>query len=91
MARDANDQSDHPQAPWWWGMGPIGAALLIVLGLAFGLWASLSSDPADLSSGYGAVKAVAIGLVVFGSAALERVRSRRLRKTETEDRQLNEG
>lgn len=89
MAHDERDQSDeHPQAPWWWGIGPIGAVLLIVTGIVWALWEFLGSGAADdPAAGYQGSKVVAIGLVLLGAAVLERLRSRRSRAHEAEDRQ----
>ncbi|GAA3093487.1 hypothetical protein ACFQ0X_39020 [Streptomyces rectiviolaceus] len=89
MAHDEHDRSDeHPQAPWWWGVGPVGAALLIVTGIGWALWAFLGSGTADgPMAGYQASKVVAIGLVLLGAAVLERLRSRRSRAQEAEDAQ----
>ncbi|MEU6002531.1 hypothetical protein [Streptomyces sp. NPDC047197] len=79
MAHDERDQSDeHPQAPWWWGIGPIGAALLVVAGIAWALWGILGSGaPGGVVTGYQGSKVVAIGLVLLGAFVLERFRSRR--------------
>ncbi|MGW7414442.1 hypothetical protein [Streptomyces sp. NPDC054863] len=93
MAHDERDTSDgHPQAPWWWGIGPIGAIVLIVIGIAWALWAFLGSGVAGgPMAGYMASKIVAIGLVLVGTAVLERFRSRRARAHgahEAEDRRL---
>ncbi|MEU1805479.1 hypothetical protein [Streptomyces sp. NPDC019937] len=87
MAHDERDHSDeHPQAPWWWGVGPIGAVLLIVTGIAWALWEFLGSGATDDPvAGYQASKVVAIGLVLLGAAVLERFRSRRSRAHEAED------
>ncbi|WP_371528120.1 hypothetical protein OG302_20605 [Streptomyces sp. NBC_01283] len=76
-----NDQSDeHPQAPWWWGVGPVGAILIILTGIAWTLWAFLGTASADDPvAGYQGSKIVAVGLVLLGAAALERLRGRRPR------------
>ncbi|GAA2942902.1 MULTISPECIES: hypothetical protein [Streptomyces] len=88
MAHDERHRSDeHPQAPWWWGIGPVGAALLVVVGVAGALWAFLGSAEDDPVGGYGASKVVAIGAVLLGTAVLERFRSRRSRAQGTEDGQ----
>ncbi|MEV1026068.1 hypothetical protein [Streptomyces sp. NPDC050264] len=89
MTHDNRDQTDeHPQAPWWWGIGPVGAALLIVIGIAWVLWEFLGSGATgDAATGYQASKIVAIGLVLFGTAVLERFRNRRSRAYEAEDQQ----
>ncbi|MEE4492211.1 hypothetical protein [Streptomyces sp. BE230] len=79
LAHDERDRhDDHPQAPWWWGIGPIGAALLIVIGIAWVLWEFVRSGAGhDPVIGYQGGKIVAIGLVLLGTAVLERFRSRR--------------
>ncbi|MFI0811987.1 hypothetical protein [Streptomyces echinatus] len=81
MASDGHDQAgrSHPQAPWWWGIGPVGAFLLVVAGAAWELWVffgrSASADtPAPLA--YQASKAIAIGLVLLGGTLLQRLRGR---------------
>lgn len=89
MADDARDRSDeeHPQAPWWWGMGPVGAALLVVAGIAWALWAFLGSSGTEDTStdGYQASRIIAIGLVIGGTAALERFRARTSRTRRAEE------
>ncbi|MBB5935667.1 hypothetical protein [Streptomyces zagrosensis] len=89
MPRDEHDPLDeHPQAPWWWGIGPVGAALLCIAGIAWALWEFLGSGAADDSAaGYQGSKVVAIGLVLLGAAVLKRLRSRRSRAHEATDRQ----
>lgn len=84
MPHDERDRHDqHPQTPWWWGVGPIGAALFIVIGVAGALWAYLGSSAGDNpAGGFSAIKVVAIGLVLLGTAGLERFRSRRSRAPE---------
>ncbi|MEV6840537.1 hypothetical protein AB0N17_39680 [Streptomyces sp. NPDC051133] len=81
MATGKHDQTDgpHPQAPWWWGIGPVGALVLVLAGIALALWAFFGpSEAADHPMlGYQASKAIAVGLVVLGGALLERLRSRR--------------
>ncbi|MGW9175471.1 hypothetical protein [Streptomyces decoyicus] len=87
VAHDERDQSDaHPQAPWWWGIGPVGAVLLIVTGIAWALWEFVGSGLVDgPAAGYQGSKIVAIGLVLLGTAVLERLRSRRSRAHEAEE------
>ncbi|MFJ1897012.1 MULTISPECIES: hypothetical protein [unclassified Streptomyces] len=89
MANDEHDRSEaHPEAPWWWGIGPVGAVLLIVAGIAGTLWVFVWSDAADdTTAGYQTSRVIAIGLVILGAAVLERFRSRRPRATESEERQ----
>lgn len=84
MAHDERDRlAEHPQAPWWWGMGPVGAVLLIVAGIGWTLWSFLGSGVADgPMAGYQGSKIAAIGLVLLGTVALERLRSRRSRVDE---------
>ncbi|MEV0529831.1 hypothetical protein AB0I66_41075 [Streptomyces sp. NPDC050439] len=86
VASPASDA--HPQAPWWWGIGPIGAGLLILAGIAWALWGTLGlGDADDLVAGYHGSKVVALGLVLLGGAVLERLRSRRSSTHEAEDMQ----
>lgn len=89
LSNDEHDRSDaRPEAPWWWGIGPVGAVLLIVIGIAGTLWVFVWSDAMDdTTAGYQTSKVVAIGLVLLGTAVLERFRSRRTRATESEERQ----
>ncbi|PWI06351.1 hypothetical protein DIZ27_33905 [Streptomyces sp. NWU339] len=91
MTNDARGQSDdlHPQAPWWWGIGPVGAVILVIVGIAWTLWLFLgSSGAADNSTvGYGASKVISIGLVLGGTVVLERFRSRTSRAQETKDQE----
>jgi hypothetical protein len=72
------DDGPHHQAPWWWGVGPVGAVLLVVAGVGALVW--LYVGPSGISdnpgAGYGAGKVVCIGLVLAGGAVLERFRSR---------------
>ncbi|WNI30662.1 hypothetical protein [Streptomyces sp. ITFR-6] len=87
MTNDEHDRPDaHPEAPWWWGIGPVGAVLLIVVGIVGTLWVFVWSDAMDdTTAGYQAGKVIAIGLVLLGTAVLERFRSRRPRAAEAED------
>ncbi|MFC8131141.1 hypothetical protein [Streptomyces sp. NPDC057302] len=91
MPHDERHQSDeHPQAPWWWGIGPVGAVLLIVAGVAWVLWVFLGTSLGDTTTAaYQGSKIVAIGLVLFGTAALERLRSRRSRTQTHEACEVN--
>ncbi|MFD7923375.1 hypothetical protein ACFV3R_29690 [Streptomyces sp. NPDC059740] len=89
MAQHERDQSDeHPQAPWWWGLGPVGAALLVLAGIAWALWEFLGPGAADdPAAGYRGSRVVAIGLVLLGTALLQRFRSRRSPADEEADGQ----
>lgn len=87
LPNDEHDRSDvHPEGPWWWGIGPVGAVLLIVIGIAGTLWVFLWSDAADdTTAGYQTSRVIAIGLVLLGAAVLERFRSRRSRAHEVHE------
>ncbi|NSC20163.1 hypothetical protein FM076_02630 [Streptomyces albus subsp. chlorinus] len=63
-------------APWWAGLGPVGGAVLIVLGLGAALFLFLGGfDPeGDVTMLHGAAKVVAIGAVVAGGALISRSR-----------------
>ncbi|MEU5958518.1 hypothetical protein [Streptomyces sp. NPDC047525] len=90
---DERDRSatEHPQAPWWWGMGPVGAVLLIAAGIAWVLWSFLGSGAADgPMAGYQGSKIVAIGLVLLGTVVLERLRSRRTQAHEVGEQRAEE-
>ncbi|MFI9810236.1 hypothetical protein ACIHEJ_39150 [Streptomyces sp. NPDC052301] len=95
MATDKHNQADgpHPQAPWWWGIGPVSALALVLVGVALALWAFFGpSEAADHPMmGYQASKAIAIGLVVLGSALLERLRSRTSATDQTNDQDNGQG
>jgi hypothetical protein len=94
MAEDERGRDDeHPQAPWWWGIGPVGAGLLVLAGVAYLVWvfgvrSGSSDNPAD---GYQAAKVVCIGLVLVGGAALERFRSRAVQGRNGEGEGREEG
>ncbi|KUL38838.1 hypothetical protein ADL22_16355 [Streptomyces sp. NRRL F-4489] len=69
------DRTPVGHGPWWAGLGPIGGAALLVLGLGLAayvfLWGGGSLADTRL---YGAAKVVAIGLVVLGTTLLSRRR-----------------
>ncbi|MFD7426840.1 hypothetical protein ACFV6Z_07240 [Streptomyces sp. NPDC059818] len=81
MTNDEHDRTDvHPEAPWWWGIGPVGAVLVIIAGVAGALWAFLGSGDVDVPVvGYQVGKIIAIGLVLLGAAVMEHFRSRHAR------------
>lgn len=89
MTNNEHDKSDlHPEAPWWASLGPVGAVLLIVVGIGWGLWMFLGSGDTDVPVvGIQMGKVIAIGLVILGVTVMERFRSRRSRATEAEGRQ----
>ncbi|QPP10224.1 hypothetical protein G4Z16_31615 [Streptomyces bathyalis] len=72
----------HPQAPWWAGLGMLGALTLIVVGGIAAAWTFLAPaaglswlpfTPDEPATGYyQAAKLVAIGLVILGTALLGR-------------------
>lgn len=80
-AEQAGEQ-EHPQAPWWAGLGTRGAVALIVLGGAAAAWTFIAPaagltwlplTPEIPASGYyQAAKIAAIGLVILGTALLGR-------------------
>ncbi|WP_245979411.1 hypothetical protein [Streptomyces diacarni] len=69
-ARGAEDDA------WWSGMGPVGGAVLIVLGSVGALFLFLGPwQPDDhLGIAFGFAKVVAVGLVVAGTTLLSRRR-----------------
>jgi hypothetical protein len=83
---ERNSEGDYVPGPWWAGLGPRGAVVLIVLGVLAAAWAGLASamglgwlpfTSEDLAIGsYQAAKVVAIGLVILVSALLGRRRAR---------------
>ncbi|MEU1669761.1 hypothetical protein ABZ547_40490 [Streptomyces sparsogenes] len=76
---DRPDAPRHDASPWWWGLGPVGGALLVVAGVLAGAWVflELPGAPGESATGYyGAARVVAIGLVVGGGALLGRGRAR---------------
>lgn len=91
MAHDARGQPDdpHPQAPWWWGVGPVGAVVLLGAGITGALWLFPGSPQGadNPAAGYQAGKVVSIGLVLVGTVVLERLRSRTQRADGAEDRE----
>lgn len=76
------DRTEGPvpgQGPWWTSLGTWGAVALIVTGILAAAWVFLrpSDTSQELAQGYyQAAKVVAIGLVIAGSALLNRVRTR---------------
>ncbi|MEV0274937.1 hypothetical protein AB0I22_00910 [Streptomyces sp. NPDC050610] len=97
--RDGNDLSDgpgrpaahhHGESPWWWGLGPLGAIGLVLVGIAAAAWSFLrlpgtADNPA--SGYYQASKVIAIGLVIAGSTLLGRIRSRTSPAENAKDRE----
>jgi hypothetical protein len=79
----------HPQAPWWWGIGPVGAGVLVLVGVGWLLWLYVWSSGAedDAGAGYGAGKAVCVGLVLLGGALLQRSRGRAARGADGGERE----
>ncbi|UNS96512.1 hypothetical protein MMF93_08335 [Streptomyces tubbatahanensis] len=61
---------------WWSGMGPVGGAVLIVLGSVSALFLFLGPWKPDdhLGIAFGFAKVVAVGLVVTGTTLLSRRR-----------------
>ncbi|MGY1435070.1 hypothetical protein [Streptomyces reniochalinae] len=61
---------------WWSGMGPVGGAVLIVLGSVGALFLFLGPwQPGDhLGIAFGFAKVVAVGLIVTGTTLLSRRR-----------------
>ncbi|WP_405988659.1 hypothetical protein [Streptomyces sp. NBC_00986] len=85
-----SEDRPHPAAPWWWGLGPIGAVGLVVLGIAAALWSFLhlpGTAENQATDYYRASKVVAIGLVVAGTALLGRIRTRASDKEATATRE----
>lgn len=83
-----SDDRPHPAAPWWWGLGPIGAVGLVVLGIAAVVWSFLhlpGTADNQATDYYQASRIVAIGLVVAGTALLGRIRSRASDKETTRE------
>ncbi|MFE7116991.1 AtpZ/AtpI family protein [Streptomyces sp. NPDC057654] len=87
MPHDERDHSDQPAqpedhhdaSPWWWGLGPLGAIVLVLLGIAAAAWSffQLPGTADNPASGYyQASKVIAIGLVIAGTTLLGRLRSR---------------
>ncbi|MFG2888432.1 hypothetical protein [Streptomyces sp. NPDC048248] len=73
------DERSLGYGPWWAALGTFGAVGLIAFGGIAAAWVflRLPGTPENLASGYyGAAKAVAIGLVVAGSALLSRRHNR---------------
>ncbi|WP_030380126.1 MULTISPECIES: hypothetical protein [unclassified Streptomyces] len=94
MADDERERDEvhHPQAPWWWGTGPVGAAVLVAVGVGWLLWLYVwpSGGSDNPAAGYGAGKAVCIGLVLLGGAVLERFRGRATRERAADERGAGE-
>ncbi|WP_405975931.1 hypothetical protein OG496_51400 [Streptomyces sp. NBC_00988] len=77
--QERSDDRPHPESPWWWGLGPIGAVGLVVLGIAAVVWSFLhlpGTAENQATDYYRASRIVAIGLVVAGTALLGRIRTR---------------
>ncbi|MER7915711.1 MULTISPECIES: hypothetical protein [unclassified Streptomyces] len=76
---ERSDGRGQGPGPWWAGLGTWGAVALIVFGGLGAVWISLRlpGTPQEPASGYyGAARVVAIGLVIAGSALLNRRRAR---------------
>ncbi|MDQ0812743.1 hypothetical protein QFZ63_004457 [Streptomyces sp. B3I7] len=90
MAEDERGRDDrHHQEPWWWGIGPLGAGLLVLVGVGSLVWvfarpSGSSDNPAD---GYQAAKIMCVGLVLVGGSVLQRFRSRATRGRKAEERE----
>ncbi|MCB5910840.1 hypothetical protein [Streptomyces pinistramenti] len=82
MTRDGSaERDDRPvgDGPWWVGVGPIGAVVLIVVGIVGEAWVvfrwpGLPDEPD--TAYYGVSRVLAIGLVLAGTALLGRLRTR---------------
>ncbi|MFI5881176.1 hypothetical protein [Streptomyces sp. NPDC051554] len=77
--QERSDDRPHLESPWWWGLGPIGAVGLVVLGIAAVVWSFLhlpGTAENQATDYYRASRIVAIGLVVAGTALLGRIRTR---------------
>ncbi|MEU9498368.1 hypothetical protein [Streptomyces sp. NPDC048196] len=69
----------YDSSPWWAGLGPVGAVVLIVGGVVWAVWSflRLPGDAQGQAMGYyRASRFVAIGLVVGGTALLGWMRDR---------------
>ncbi|MER6305395.1 hypothetical protein ACWCXK_12520 [Streptomyces sp. NPDC001739] len=85
MARTPSDAPHRPEdqtydsSPWWAGLGPVGAVVLIVGGMAWAGWSflRLPGDAQGQALGYyRASRLIAIGLVIGGTALLGWMRNR---------------
>ncbi|MEK8144845.1 hypothetical protein NKH18_34755 [Streptomyces sp. M10(2022)] len=81
-------QQQEGTGPWWAWLGPLGAVGLIVFGVLLGAWVFLrptgTSDTQAIGY-YQAAKAIAVGLVIAGSALLSRIRSQGAAAEENQD------
>ncbi|MEU9125543.1 hypothetical protein AB0C96_37920 [Streptomyces sp. NPDC048506] len=73
---DAPERVSYDASPWWAGLGPVGGAVLVLLGVVAGVlsFLGLPEGHAVPTALYGAGKAVAIGLVIVGTALIGRLR-----------------
>ncbi|BDM67454.1 hypothetical protein HEK616_09410 [Streptomyces nigrescens] len=85
MAPPPPDEPHRPEdrtydsGPWWAGLGPIGAMVLILGGVVWAVWSflRLPGDAQGQALGYyRAGRVIAIGLVIAGTALLGRMRAR---------------
>ncbi|MEU2429933.1 hypothetical protein ABZ611_10500 [Streptomyces sp. NPDC007861] len=90
---ERTEEQNYAPEPWWAGLGTRGGVTLIVLGGLAAAWVFLApaagldwlpGTPGEPATGYhGAAKVIAIGLVVVGTAALGRRRTRTAAAEET--------
>ncbi|WP_031080409.1 hypothetical protein [Streptomyces sp. NRRL WC-3549] len=82
------DERGYGPEPWWAGLGVWGAVALIAFGGLAAVWVTfrLPGTPEELATGYHqAAKVAAIGLVIVGSALLNRWRARGAAAEETNE------
>ncbi|AEW99398.1 hypothetical protein SCATT_p12050 (plasmid) [Streptantibioticus cattleyicolor NRRL 8057 = DSM 46488] len=87
QAKSQPAENDAPlgadMEPWWAGLGPVAAVLLIVVGVALLVWLHLTSSdtPGDGAvTGYQISRLVVIGMVVAGGGILARHRARNAKR-----------
>jgi hypothetical protein len=90
MTDEGFDPADgrHRAGPWWWGLGPLGGAVVAVIGVGVAVWHffRLPGASDNVPNGYWqAARIIVIGLAVTGTTLLARRRARAAGTQKTEE------